>query len=265
MVYQKGLPPVGPESFAIAKDGSILVADVVNQRVVVYSSDGTYLRSISLPGVALGDVLAGSQGGFYIYDQVRHALSQYDADATLRGTLNLNPADINTRGYFHVVGDAVYFADAAARDVLVASLQDGALAAPDKSAERTTDGVHGDSGRIYSISVDKGQALRLQMTDSGAQSGAQTIQVALPGVVSARYAGEDDAQRLYVQTERMAGGGIVLEVLSFSPTGQQLATTRMPENDYAIWTAKLLDVRGDGTIVQFLPQPEQAKLTLFAN
>jgi hypothetical protein len=39
----------------------------------------------------------------------------------------------------------------------------------------------------------------------------------------------------------------------------------MPENDYALWTAKLVDVRPDGTIVQFLPQREQAKLNLFTN
>ena len=58
---------------------------------------------------------------------------------------------------------------------------------------------------------------------------------------------------------------IVLEVLAFSPTGEQLATTRMPENDYAVWTAKLVDVRADGTIVQFLPQRDQARLNLFTN
>jgi hypothetical protein len=39
----------------------------------------------------------------------------------------------------------------------------------------------------------------------------------------------------------------------------------MPENDYAIWTAKLVDVGADGTIVQFLPQRDQAKLNLFVN
>jgi hypothetical protein len=87
----------------------------------------------------------------------------------------------------------------------------------------------------------------------------------LPGIVSARYAGEDQVQRFYVQTERLEGTNIVLEVLAFSPSGEQLATTRMPENDYVIWTAKLVDVRADGAIVQFLPQRDQAKLNLFTN
>jgi hypothetical protein len=74
-----------------------------------------------------------------------------------------------------------------------------------------------------------------------------------------------EAQRSYVQTERLAGTGIVQEVLAFSPASELLTATRMPENDYAIWTAKLVDVRGDGTIVQFLPEQSQAKLNLFTN
>ncbi len=265
MVNGRGQPPVGPESFAVGRDGGILVADVVNQRLVVYSSSGTYIRSINLPGIALGDVSTDKPGRVYVYDQVRRALLQYDADGALRSTLNLEPKDIDTRGYFHVTGNAVYFADAAARDVLVATLKEGLLVAADNSAERTTDGIHGESGRIYSLSLDRGQALLLQMRDPVAGAVARKLELPLPGIVSARYVGEDQAQRFYVQTERLDGAKIILEVLAFSPTGEQLATTRMPENDYAIWTARLVDVRADGTIVQFLPQRAQAKLNLFAN
>jgi sugar lactone lactonase YvrE len=266
MIHERGQTPVGPDSFAVGKDGGILVADVVNQRVVVYSSNGAYVRSLSLPGIALGDVTADQQGRLYVYDQVRRALLQYDPDGTLRSTLNLNPKDIDTRGYFHVTGNAVYFADSAARDVHVATVQDGSLVAADNSAERTADGIHGESGRIYSLSLDGGQALRLHVWDPPeAVSDGKTLEVSLPGIVSARYVGEDRARRFYIQTETLAGTNIVLEVLTFSPAGEQLAVTRMPENDYAIWTGKLVDVRGDGTIVQFLPQREQAKLNLFTN
>jgi sugar lactone lactonase YvrE len=265
MVHEKDQPQVGPESFAVGKDGTILVADVVNRRVAIYSRDGTYLRAIELPGIALGDVTTDAQGRVYVYDQVRRALHQYDAQGTPQGALDLKPADIDTRGYFHVAGNSVYFADAALRDVLVATLQDGVLTPADTTVARTTDGIHGDSGRIYSMSLDNGQVLRLQLRDPAAESVAQSVEIPLPGIVSARFAGEDEAKRFYIQTERLDGSSIALEVLAFSPSGEQLAATRMPENDYAIWIAKLVDVRTDGTIVQFLPQHEQAKLNLFAN
>jgi hypothetical protein len=262
MVRGAGQPPVGPEAFALGKDGTVLIADVVNRRVLVYSAEDSYLRSVDVAGVALGDVTTDSQGRLYVYDQARRALLQYDADGKALGTLDLKPKDIDTRGYFHVVGSDVYFADAAARDVLVATLRDGVLVAPDDSAERRTEGIHGASGRVYSISVDKEQALRVEVRDP-AGAGVRNVQVQLLGVVSARYAGEDEAGRFYVQTERLDGKRIVLEVLTFSASGEQLAATPMPENDYAIWTAKLVDVRADGTLVQFLPQPEQAKLNVF--
>ena len=196
---------------------------------------------------------------------MNHSLHQYDAQGAPQSTLGLAAADIDTRGYFHVAGNSVYFADAAARDVLVATLQDGALTPADKSLDRTTDGIHSDSGRIYSMSMDKGQTLRLEVHDPAGQSVVRNLEVPLPGIVSARYAGEDQAQRFYVQTERLDRSHIVLEVLAFSPTGEHLATTRMPENDYAVWIAKLVDVGADGTIVQFLPQQDQAKLNLFAH
>jgi hypothetical protein len=264
MIHESGQPPVGPESFAVGKDGNILVADGVNQRVLVYSKTGTYLRSISVPGIALGDVTADAQGRIYVYDQVDHALHQYGEAGAPQSTLKLNPKDLDTRGYFHVANSSVYFADAAARDVLVATVQDGRLTAPDSSLERTADGIHGESGRIYSLSVDKEQALRVEVRDPAAQPVSRTVAVPWPGIVSATYAGEDQAQRFYVQTERLAGAKIVLEVLAFSPAGEQLSATPMPENNYAIWTAKLVDVGADGTIVQFLPQQDQAKLNFFA-
>jgi hypothetical protein len=265
MVRGHDQAPVGPESFAVTKDGGILIADVVNQRVVLYSSNGTYRRSLDLPGVALGDVTTDQQGRVYVYDQVNRTLQQYGPDGTLTSTLSLKPLDIDTRGYFHVSGDAVYFADAALRDVLVGVVRDGVLISPDSSTQRTSDGIHGESGRIYSLSLARGEALQLQILDAAAGSAARSLRVPLPGIVSARYAGEDQSQRLYVQTERLAEDKIVLEVLAFSPAGELLSTTRMPENDYAIWTAKLVDVQSDGTIVQFLPQQDQAKLNRFTN
>jgi hypothetical protein len=39
----------------------------------------------------------------------------------------------------------------------------------------------------------------------------------------------------------------------------------MSGNTLLFWTAKLVDVGTDGTIVQFLPQRDQAKLNLFTN
>lgn len=262
MVQGPEQEPVGPESFALGADGSILVADVVNQRVMIYSSQGEYARKVDCPGVNLGDVMTDARGRVYVYDQVERVLRQFDQNGALRGTLKLNPADIDTRGYFHVVEDVVYFADGAARDVLVATLNDGALTGLDANLERRIEGVHGEGGRIYSASVERGVGLRVRVREPADVE--QEVEVSVSGIVSARYVGEDRAGRFFVQTERWVEERIVLEVLAFNRGGGLESTTRMAENDYAIWTAKLVDVKADGTLVQFLPQREQAKLYFYA-
>jgi hypothetical protein len=258
-------PPIGPESFALAADGRVLIADVANERVCIFSPDGRCIRTLGLPGLALGDVAVDTRGRIFVYDQLRRTLHQFDADGAPRAELQLYPKDIDTRGYFHVVGNAVYFADAAARDVLVGVLQDGVLARPEPGQTRVTDGVHGASGRVYSLAVERGTALRFTVREPGSDVPALSRELPLPGLLSVRLIGEDAARRFYVQVETLEAGHVRLGVLSFAPDGQPLRALRVPENDYALWTARLLDVQPDGTLVQFLPQREQARLYRFTN
>jgi hypothetical protein len=264
MVREGEMEPVGPQSFALCSDGNVLVADVAKQRLAVYAPDGTYLRSIHLPDIALGDVATDKSGRIYVYDQVRFALHQYDADGTPLSALALNPRDIDTRGYFHVVGDSVYFADAGMHDVLVARIEAGALTTPEASSDRKTDGIHAESGRVYSVGLVRGEALLVQVREPGSE-GVSLLEAPVGGIVSACFAGEDRDQRFYIQTERLEGSAIVLEVVTFSPSGEQLNVIRLPENDYFIWTARLVAVHSDGALVQFLPQRDQARLNWFAN
>lgn len=258
------MAPIGPESFALARNGNILVADPVNQRIQVYAADGTFLHSVALPGISLNDVMTDAQDRLYVFDQDHHQLHQFDAQGTPLSALQLDPADLDTRGYFHIVGDAVYFADAGVRDVHVATLQDGRLMAPDPSTERRVDGIHAGSGRVYSLSVTKWQNLQLQIHDALRPSAAQHVSVAIPDIVSACYVGEDQSQGFYVQVERWVENRVILDVLTFSAAGEQLSALRLPENDYALWTTKLMNVAANGTIVQFLPQAEQAQINLFS-
>jgi hypothetical protein len=263
LVHNPEQEPIGPESFSITPSGEVLVADVVNQRISIFAKDGSYLRSIDMAGVRLGDVTADRDGRLIVYDQVQASLHCYELDGTLRSSLALEPKDIDTRGYFHCVGDAVYFADAAVRDVLVATVRDGTLQRPD-DGPTITEGIHGESSRVYSVSIDKSRSFSVRLTEeSGGAGGA--VQVPLAGVVAARFAGEDGAQGFCVQTEKLEGEKIVLEVHAFDASGLLRDVTRLPENDYFTWTAKLVDVQPDGTIVQFVPQREQAKLNFFAN
>ncbi len=262
-VRQEGQTPVGPESFALDLQGRVWIADRVNQRILVCDRDGTATTALELPGVTLNDIATDAAGRLYVYDQVRQTLSQYDAAGRLCGRLELDPAQRLTRGYLHVVGSRIYFADAAQRDVLIGTVSEGILSPPAGLAEEPGDGIHGPSGRLYSVSASKGEGLSLRIRDPATPSFACSVEVAMPDLLAARYAGEDHARNGYVQVERWREERVVLEVLVFGPEGQRLGSIALPENDYALWTAKLVEARADGTLVQFLPAEAAASLSLY--
>ena len=264
MIRGSGQTTLGPESFAIGNDGTILVADLVNQRLLFYSLDGRFLRTFELPGIVPNDIAVDAQGNFYVYDHMHRALSQYDLQGQTQGVLQFKPADIDTRGYLHVVNNSIYFADAAAHDVLIATLGNGLLTAPDTSLERITESIHGASGRVYSIDMVKREAVKVSASDPTASQPALQLEIPFPGIVSATFVGEDANRCFYLHTERLIDGSVVLEVCALNAAGELLAVTRMPENDYALWTAKLVAVTPDGEIVQFLPQRSHAKLNVFS-
>ncbi len=260
---ENGETPTGPESYSVDANGNVLVADLVNHRIVIYSKDGTYLRNINLAGIEINDIAVDQKSRVYVFDQIKLTLYQYDAQGALQSSLKLNPADITTRGYFHVANGAIYFADAANSDVLIANLESGSLTAADTSIKRTSNGVHGTRGSIYSINLVKDQGFAVQELDQARQQTILKMNIPLEGVVAATFIGEDQDQRFYIQTERLVEKSVVLEVLTFNVAGEKEGTTTIPENDYAIWTTKLVTVMPCGTIVQFLPQQDQAKLNVF--
>ena len=263
MIRESGQTPIGPESFTIGNDGSILVADLVNQRVLFYASDGSFLRSLNLPGIVLNDIAIDAQGNVYVYDHTHRTLSQYDIHGTSQVVLQIQPADIYTRGYLHVVNNSIYFADAATRDILIGNLGNNLLTAADTSLERISDGIHGASGRVYSVGLVKSEAFEVRTQDSTTPQAAMQLKIPCPGIVSATFVGEDANLCFYIQTERLVEDSVVLEVCALNAAGELLAVTRMPENDYALWTTKLVGVALDGGIVQFLPQTIHAKLNVF--
>lgn len=256
-----GETPVGPESYAIGPDGNILIADLVNQRIVVCSPDGSYLREVEVPGVTLNDLAVDTNGTVILYDQREHRLYAGDTAAGFTNSLTLNPREIDTRGHFHVVGDAVYFADAATRDVLVAKLAGTELHNPEPAAQRRFTGIHSADGALYEVSIKRGESVQVRIADP-AQSTSRELELPLTDVVAARFIGSDRAGRFFLSTERLESGGVSLELIGVGADGAPVERTGLPDNDYAVWTAKLIESSPDGRIVQFVPGEENAKLNL---
>jgi len=257
-----GHPVSGPESFAIGGDGRVYVADALNHRVLVYSESAQLLRTISLTGIGLADLTVDGKGNMYVYDDAERKLSEFSSDGSPLRSLLLNPGDIVSRGYVHIEGQSVFFANSASTDILIAHIEEGVLTAADVNLDRNSDGVHSSTGKVYSIDVTRGQAMHIIVHKDSEVQDEQNFSMSLSGILSATYVGEDDNDEFYIQTERSDGTAVALEVRKFDLTGQQVGSTRIQETDYALGTTKLLGVRHDGAIVQFLPQNDQAKLQI---
>jgi hypothetical protein len=253
-----GETPVGPESYAIGPEGNILIADLVNQRIVVCGPDGSHLRDVEVQGISLNDLAVDTNGTIFIYDQREHRLYAGDTMAGFTNSLTLDPRDIDTRGYFHVVGDAVYFADAATRDVLVAKLAGTELHHPEPAVQRQSNGIHSEDGTLYEVSIKRGESVQVRI--SGPTS--RELELPLTDVVAARFVGSDRTGRFFLSTERLESGRVSLELIGVGADGALVERTGLPDNDYAIWTAKLIESSPEGQIIQFVPGEENAKLNL---
>ncbi len=262
MSRPEGSTPAGPESFTLAPDGRILIADLVNHRVLICQADGTVAQTIDFPGIRLNDVIADDRGNIIVYDQRTQTLHHADTSGRIISSLALPPESVDTRGYFHLAQGSVFFADAALRDVLVADFRDAILSKPQPGAERIAEGIHAESGRVFSVLAARGESLRLAARDSRSGETSFERTLPLPDILSARYSGEDRQGRCYVALERLVAGRVVLEVRTFDPAGEQLSALQLPQNDYFIWTSRLVEASRDGIIVQFLPSESQASLGL---
>jgi hypothetical protein len=250
----------GPQSFTVAPNEHLFLADSVNNRVLIYSKNGEFVRSVSIPQFNISDVVVDEDENIIVYDHSQRTIAQFDSSGKLLKALALDPAAIEILGYFHIVGSSIYFANAANKDVLVGNISSGTLSPPDLVSARDSDGIHGESGKIYAVDIEKGRLLKVRVHDIGGVDDAD-ISLSVPGILAARYVGEDQSGRFYIHTERAEQNNVVLEVKIFDSGGTFLATTSIPENDYAFWTPKLLMIRrSDGAIVQFLPEATQAKL-----
>lgn len=260
VVRSAGDAPSGPKSFTVAPDGRLFVGDSVNNRVLIHSKNGELLRSVPVREFNISDLAVDESGNIFVYDHGRRTIAEFDASGNLLNTLAVDPAAIEILGYFHIAGSSIYFANAANKDVLIASASGGVLSPPDFVSDRRSDGIHSETGRIYAVDIERGSLLKVRVHGPNDAAGLDTS-LPVSGILSATYIGESQSGRFYIQTERAEGNRVVLEVATFDPRGAFLSSTVVPENDYAFWTTKLLAVRrSDGAIIQFLPKANQAKL-----
>lgn len=256
--------PLGPESFGFDTDGNLIVGDRINRRMLLFSRDGNLLENTVLSDVVINDILIDRSRNIYVYSQQKGELSQFDQKGTRLSTLKVEK-DVETRGYFHLVGSSIFFADSGEQDVLIGVLDEGNLREPDGEDLKRREGIVTESGATCRVGITKNAAITLEVLPPNG-GGILQYQCEVPGVVSATFLGEDKEVNRYVQVESLRAGTeheVALSVVRFDESGIPMPAIEIKENSYDFWTSKLLAVAEDGSIFQFLPQQGQAKINLY--
>ena len=263
--YQSDQPPRGPESFSSDAEGNLYLCDTINQKISIWSPRQRAFTEFFLPtDISPNDIALDRWGQIYIFDDLNGNLHQIDKSGNVLKSVAVNHYRRRSRGPIHIVGDHIYMAGGDQEDILIGNIKTGRLEglAAGESPGTSGRGIHGTSGRRYFLRLIRGKGAMVEISHSDGVS-FQSLELKQPNLLSIQFLGEDRKQNFYLQTESLENQTLLLEVQKFNGQGEQVASIRIPENHYHVWSVKLLSVDENGTIHQFLPTRDKGKLKSF--
>jgi hypothetical protein len=263
--YLTDQPPRGPESFSSDAEGNLYLCDTVNQKISIWSPRRRSFTEFSLSTeISPNDIALDSRGQIYVFDALKGKLHQIDKSGNVLTSVAADDSHRRVRGPIHVVGDLIYMAGGDQEDILIGKIDNGILNSPAIEATSTLPGrgIHGASGKRYYLRLIRGKGAMLEISHPDSAL-FQSLELKQPNLLSIQFLGEDRKENFYLQTEFLENQALVLEVQKFNGQGLQLASVRIPENNYQAWSVKLLSVDENGTIHQFLPARDKGRLRSF--
>ena len=245
----------GPASFHTGSDGTLYLADTVNNKIKIYSASGKFLSEISLKGKGPNDIIVDKNGALYVYD-LNGSLYQYDKTGNPVSEISMDESRWDTLGPMHIVNNQVLARVNGVGDRLLATIEDGKIQLPaddpQKSSEVVEPGVEGATtgNRYTAVLNEKARGAEVEIASP---SGRSTAFIPLQNIVSAEVLGEDRFANFYVKTEADQNNEIQVEVSKFDSSGAYSGTLSIPGNDYAFWSIKTITVNDEGVIDQMIP------------
>ncbi len=255
----------GPESFSHDKEGNIYICDTINRNIQILSQNGEYLQEISLGDeIEANDIALDNNGHIYVYDDLHGKLHQLDIKGDLLNVIGVDSTRWQSRGPMHVINTEIYVRSGNQEDILIGRIVNNTLVSPTPAdvSKPPQKGIHGLSGLRYFAKIYRMKAGEVIVFGKTGKI-IKSIKFSLPGIVSISFLREDKMGSIYIQTERIDKGKVVLEVRKYDSKGTHLTTVLIPDNDYGSWSVKLLSLDEHGTIYQFLPKTENGQLNIF--
>lgn len=249
----------GPASFCAGSDGTLYIADTVNNKIKIYSAEGKFLSAISLKGEGPNDIIVDEEGNIFVYD-LNGSLYQYDSMGNENAQISMDKSRWETLGPMHKVDDKIFARANGVGDILLATVEKGKIRLPANdprtSSESIEPGVIGGTtkNRYTAILNEDARGAEVKINTSSATSIAY---IPLQDIVSVEVLGEDRYANFYVKTEADKNNRIEVEVSKFDSSGTYTGTIPIPGDDYRFWSIRTLTVNSEGIIDQLMPGKER--------
>jgi hypothetical protein len=238
--------------------GRIYLCDSVNGVIQIINPSGQPGARIEA-GPFLADVAVSEDGEVLVLDEVGGMLRCYGWEGEARGVIPVASRLLAEKDVLGISGREVYLRTRDQADCRVGRIESGQLVVS-PAAESPVPGVR-EGGQSYTVRVAGEDRGELEVW-GGDGAIIQRYDLDIPRLASLSLLGEDESANIYLQTEQIGseGIGIDLGVLRLDPEGRVTGVIEEIPNDYANWTARLLQVNARGEIYQMLPAREAVYL-----
>lgn len=236
----------GPMSFAVSDSGEIFVLDQINERIQVFL-EGTWVRSIPIPGSTFEDVELDRYGGIWLLDRsVRQSVVLLDPYGNIQSEVFLLGAGVTRGGlvtgtycredglWVEVFPELVRIAEASGD--------------PDPSRPSVSGLFSQDGQLLLSTKLVGEKQAAVSVRPMSASSGETIFSVffaGTPEVLMGPYT--DRAGRIYLGAQIAEQG---VEVVSLEPDGSVKSRVDLPVPSRAEEMFRTLRVTADGAVYQ---------------
>lgn len=242
IIVEPETPPLGPLSFSADGNGNIYIADPVNSSIKVFSMQGKLLKIVSFKGF-YDDLIVTPEGEIYILKRDSSEVLRIEADGRIISFRISPEISLHPSKLFLWKGNVFV------KDERLLAL----LYSKDSSREIPY---------FYDVEFLKiGKGIIRRISPEGEK---REFFIERESLLSLEFLNEDKNGNIYLQIEYLISDNMVgLEVVKVNQKGDIVSVIPIPENDYFLWTSRLLFVDEKGWIYQVLPGPTSVKVNVW--
>lgn len=273
LFLESGVPPIGPESFWVDDNGRVYVCDTANKKIKLFSAKGEFIDQVSVD-FKCNDVAVDDQNNIFVMDSSRKLIHCFSMKQLL-SVIAVDKSLISNANLLNISDGKLEIITNEQERYLVCEPEQFSLLDAEKNNGDSNDKVILRKPVIRKnksrLSLKRTNDLKLEITfldndsnsrkTTGKKTSGKTV-LPISDVVSSTFLGSDRAGNCYIQVEQMSesGYGVNLCVYVLNPEGKTDYVIDKIPNNYRAYTAKLLQVNGQGDIYQLLPTEQGVEI-----